>query len=192
MTEFREVWLHNAVEKVSALLSERAEVEVPQVRVSAGWPSKGGTSTKKKVIGQCWAATASEDGVAQIFISPVLEDGVSVLATLTHELIHATHPGAKHAGDFIRTAKAVGLEKKWTECNAGEELTELLVNVSTELGIYPHSKISLSAPEAKPQTTRMLKAQCPVCEYTVRLTQKWVDMGMPSCPEGDLMELEVK
>src|SRR4051812_9638082 len=103
MTEFREVWLHNAVEQVGALLKDRASVDVPAVRVSNGWPSKGGTSTKKRVIGQCWKSEATADGVPQIFISPTLDDGLDVLAVLVHELIHAIHPEAKHQGKFIET-----------------------------------------------------------------------------------------
>lgn len=191
MTQFREEWLHNAVEKVSALLSERASVTVPEVRVSTGWPSKGGTSLKKRVIGQCWKSEASEDKVAQIFISPMLDDAIIVLATLTHELIHAVHPEAKHQGNFITTAKAVGLTPKWTATNAGEELTELLKVVSAELGEYPHSKITPIMQE-KVQTTRMLKVVCPECDYTVRTTAKWLDVGNPRCPEGDEMFEEVK
>lgn len=47
--------------------------------------------------------------------------------------------------------------------------------------------------------SRMLKAVCPNedCElrdgdkpYTIRLTRKWADAGMPSCPCGTEMELE--
>lgn len=189
--QFREVWLHNAVEKVSALLSEHVE-KVPPVRVSAGWPSKGGTSTKKRVIGQCWKAEASEDGVAQVFISPMLDDGPAVLAVLVHELIHAIHPEAKHQGAFIGTAKDVGLVAPWTATSAGPDLTGMLVEIDKELGPYPHSKITPIVQE-KVQTTRMLKLECLTCGYIARTTQKWVDVGLPSCPDGDEMEIaEVK
>jgi hypothetical protein len=27
----------------------------------------------------------------------------------------------------------------------------------------------------------MLKAVCPACGYTVRLTKKWADLGLPLC-----------
>src|SRR4030088_2490873 len=27
-----------------------------------------------------------------------------------------------------------------------------------------------------------LKADCPECGYTIRLTKKWADLGLPSCP----------
>lgn len=186
-TEFREVWLHNAVEKVSALFEGHVE-KVPAVRVSTGWPSKGGTSLKKRVIGQCWKAEASQDGVAQVFISPMLDDGPAVLAVLVHELIHAIHPRAKHQGDFIGTAKNVGLVGPWAATSAGEDLTAKLVSINEELGSYPHSKITPIMQE-KVQTTRMLKLTAECCGYIVRTTQKWVDQGMPMCPHGNVMEL---
>jgi hypothetical protein len=32
----------------------------------------------------------------------------------------------------------------------------------------------------------MLKAFCPSCGYTVRLTSKWAALGLPTCPlDGD-------
>lgn len=35
----------------------------------------------------------------------------------------------------------------------------------------------------KKQTTRLKKAECGLCGYTVRLTQKWIDVGLPLCPK---------
>jgi len=40
-----------------------------------------------------------------------------------------------------------------------------------------------------PQTTRMLKVECPADGYIVRTTQKWIDLGLPTCPCGEEMEL---
>lgn len=34
----------------------------------------------------------------------------------------------------------------------------------------------------KPQTTRLLKAACSSCGYTVRVTKRWADKGLPVCP----------
>jgi hypothetical protein len=190
-TPFREVWLHNAVGHVNALLLDAGIPKVPEARVSVGWPSKGGTSLKKRVIGQCWHAESTGDHVAQVFISPMLEDGLSVLSTLVHEMVHVCHPGSKHQGKFIETAKAVGLTPKWTATNAGEELTAQLEKINEELGKYPHSKITPIVQE-KVQTTRMLKVECHTCGYIVRTTAKWLEVGLPSCPDGDEMEVEVK
>jgi hypothetical protein len=37
----------------------------------------------------------------------------------------------------------------------------------------------------------MLKAECPECGYTIRLTKKWADVGLPTCPtDGGGLVLE--
>ncbi len=28
----------------------------------------------------------------------------------------------------------------------------------------------------------MLKAECPECGYTIRLSKRWADLGLPTCP----------
>jgi hypothetical protein len=35
-----------------------------------------------------------------------------------------------------------------------------------------------------PQVGRMLKASCPSCGYLIRLTKKWIAVGLPDCPCG--------
>lgn len=185
----RETWLENAAEALRPLLLERADVEVPMISVAVGWPSKGGTSAKKRRIGECWRPDAVENGVGAIFISPSIGDPVQVLDVLLHEMIHAATPGAGHRGEFIRIAKDVGLVKPWTSTSPDAELLlPVLKEIAEGLGDYPHSKITPSV-QRPTQTTRMLKVQCPVCEYTVRTTQKWIDVGLPTCPDGDEMEL---
>lgn len=37
------------------------------------------------------------------------------------------------------------------------------------------------------QTTRLLKCQCDICGYTVRVTRKWLDIGAPHCPDHGAM-----
>lgn len=37
--------------------------------------------------------------------------------------------------------------------------------------------------------SRHRKAVCPSCGYTIRLSKKWADHGMPTCPCGDKLEL---
>jgi hypothetical protein len=34
----------------------------------------------------------------------------------------------------------------------------------------------------KMQSTRLLKASCPEYSYTIRLTKKWADLRLPTCP----------
>ena len=43
----------------------------------------------------------------------------------------------------------------------------------------------------KKQSSRLLKAECESCGYTVRVTRKWVDqVGAPHCPTHGEMSLD--
>ena len=165
-------------------------IELPEeVRVSVGWP--GGRGKKDGVIGQCWSSKASEDGVHQIFISPVLKDSDRVLATLVHELVHAVDDCNGHRAAFGRMARAMGLEGPLTATVAGDELKATLDKIIGKLGDYPHAALRGAVATSQPkQTTRMLKVECPDDGYTVRTTRKWLDaMGTPVCPCGLQMEV---
>ena len=185
----REQWLADAAKK----MCETFIYEDLDVHVSCGWPSRGGLSTKKRVIGECWRPTTSRDGKSHVFISPMLEEPIAVLATLLHELIHAWDRGEHgHKGAFIELAKKVGLERPWTATVPGEELTLKLKSMLEELGPYPHVPLEPLAVAKKVQTTRQLKLTAPCCGYIVRATARWIATGVPSCPCGTPMEQEVK
>jgi hypothetical protein len=192
--ETREAWLEAAALRVTRLF-KNINIEVPSVRVSVGWPSKGGLSSKNRTIGQCWKADISEDGVPQIFISPTLDGaGLTVLATLVHELIHAWDDcESGHKGEFARVAKQIGLQGKMTATYVEDDsnLGQKLAAVMQDLGDYPHSALSVEAMQKQrpKQTTRMLKLVTPdCCDYTVRTTAKWIEEGLPMCPHGITME----
>lgn len=186
----REAWLNSAVEALAPLLKQAgAHVDPMRVAVSVGFPSQA----VRKRIGECWPTASTNGGVSHMFISPTIDDTLKVLGTLTHELIHASDDCAsKHGGHFASCAKAVGLTGKMTATTVGPELEVSLKEIAQELGDYPHVKLNLSG--VKKQTTRMLKGVCgdPECpltdekggRYTVRLTAKWINVGMPSCPCG--------
>ena len=178
----REQWLTEAVDALAEEVFTPVGLDVPEVRVSVGWP--GGKGRKNSVIGQCWHKSASADGVAQVFISPVLADGPTVLSTLAHEVVHAIDENASgHRGAFAKMARAIGLEGKMTETTAGEALLETLKGIDARLGDYPHAAMSADESGRKKQTTRMLKLVCPESGYTLRTTRKWLlDYGAPLCP----------
>lgn len=183
----REAWLTAAVKALTPVLTATGAA-VPTVRVSVGFP--GGRGRKNAVIGQCWAAEAATDGVAQVFVSPTIVEPVQVLATLLHELIHAVDGNKSgHRGAFASIAREVGLTGKMTATTPGEALSARLTTISDGLGMFPHAALRTGVSGAhKPQGTRMLKVECPACGYTVRTTQKWLDIGTPSCPCGGSME----
>lgn len=190
----REAWLEAAVIRVSRLFKD-INIEMPPVRVSIGWPSKGGTARKKKVVGQCWSTKVSEDGVAQIFISPTLgSDKVEMLGVLVHEMIHAWDDvKSGHQGAFAEAFKKIGLVGKTTASNVGESLANKLKTIIETLGEFPHAPLNAEEMEKQTpkQTTRMIKLHAPdCCDYIVRTTRKHIDTGYPSCPHGTEMEEE--
>ena len=178
----REAWLAAMTERLRPLLAQAGAVVPDGVRLSVGFPSKGALSMRRRTVGQCWKAECSDDKCAQVFVSPLIGDGTEAAAILVHELIHAAHPNAGHKGAFKRSALAVGLDGKMTETNAGSGLTNRLNALISEVGEYPHSKLSPLALRTKKQGTRLLKASCDGCGYTVRVTAKWLEIGAPICP----------
>lgn len=188
----REEWLVAATAALAPLFEAIGET-IPAVRVSVGWP--GGRGKKNDVIGQCWPTSLSADKVAQVFISPVLADGVKVLDVLTHELVHAVDDcQSGHKGRFTKVAKALGLTGKMTATVAGEDLKASLEGILEDLGEYPHAALASGQGAEGPakQGTRMLKVECGEGSgYVVRMTRKWIDeYGTPSCPCHDAPMIE--
>lgn len=180
----RETWLEKATEHLREYFEEYG-YELPKVHVSAGWPSRGGMSTKKRVLGECWKPEVSKDGQSHIFINPMMDSSVDVLGVLIHELVHAWDRGVSgHRGDFIVAAKKVGLEGPWTATSVGDDLKEKLENLVEVIGQYPHSKLDPTQVAKKKQSTRMIKTECTEGSgYIARLTKKWIEeYGAPICP----------
>lgn len=190
----REAWLNACAAQILERFSPEFEKHfgsdgwkhLEHLKVSTGFPSRGGLT---KVIGECWKAKASADETTHhIFINPKLDDLVEVVATLAHEMVHAADDGEHgHKGPFVRCVRDLGLEGKATATFAGEEFAEWARSLDVTLGQYPHvGLIPLSV--TKKQGTRMLKLEAPCCGYVVRTTQKWIDVGYPSCPCGNPLE----
>lgn len=184
----RESWMLSAIHLLTPLFEE-ADLVVPPVRVSFGWP--GGRGKKKGVIGQCFPGSMVKDGQPAIFISPVRMEPVDVLETLTHELVHAClgRDRSDHRGSFAKAAAKVGLAAPWTATAwADDEATTQRVNdLLVQLGPLDHASIASSGTQ-RIQTTRMLKVECGECGCVLRMTQKWVDeSGLPTCGCGGEM-----
>ena len=182
----REEWLLAAIELFKPDFAEHAIIP-EKLRVTCGWPSRGGRAEKKKVLGEAWPPSCSEDGHTEVFIAPTLSNGLKVLDVLVHELVHAAVGCDEgHKGQFRVVAKALGLEGKMTETVAGEDLLVRLREIETALGEYPHAK--LTPTNKKTQSTRMLKIICK-CGWMARTSQKWIDLGLPTCACGEDMEV---
>ena len=185
----REEWLTAGIEEVRSLFDLSGKSLPKQIRVSCGFPS---TALRSGAIGECWINSASADGTFEILIHPKLADPVAVFEVLIHELCHATAGAFNHGINFQKIAKAMHLEaigsgrQPWKSTKGNANFLPTYADIITSLGDYPHAELK-SDRQIKKQTTRLLKAVCPSCGYTVRLTQKWADQGMPDCPCGDTL-----
>lgn len=186
----REVWLTalaaDMMPHIAAVAEEvvgnGTEFRFPEVKVSCGWPHKGGLA-KRRVRGQCWDTSASEGNFAEIFISPVEDEADEVAHILAHELIHALLGTAVgHKKPFPQIAKAIGLEGKPTCTVGGEGFKAWADAMVAKLGAYPHAELRGTVGKTKSKTY-LIKASCPECDYTIRVTQKHIDAGgLPACP----------
>jgi hypothetical protein len=174
----REEWLNQAVEELRPIFDGLHPLP-EKIRVTCGFPSVRSTALKKR-IGEHWSPKASEDQTHEILISPVLDNATEVFAVLVHELGHAATDGDGHQGRFPALMKSLHLEGKPSATFAGEKFKEVYKDLIDGLGEYPHAKLNVGS--YKKQPTRMLKASCPACGYTVRLTAKWSGLGLPICP----------
>lgn len=185
----REAWLQ-AFAATWAPRSEGLGFPLPPVKVSCGWPSRGGLATARRRVGECWSHEASGEGYHEIFISPLLDTPLEALETLVHELGHAAVGTADgHGAKFRSYCKAAGLEGKPATTSAGPELRQFLEKKIAELGDYPHSQFRPPVKESKKsEKGRFLKVECPGCGYKIRTTKLWLLKGVPTCCCGERME----
>jgi hypothetical protein len=191
----REAWLTAAGQEIRKQVFP--DHEIPEFRVSVGWP--GGRGKKSSTIGQCWNTSCADDGLAQVFVSPVVKSEIEVLRVLVHEMIHVfDNCEHGHRGTFLQIFRAVGMVGKATECEAGAELLETLGKIVQLLGAYPHAALRSSTPAGKigepKQKSRQLLVECADCGYKARTTRQWLDdVGAPICPcNTEPMEEKVK
>lgn len=185
----RAKWLTKAAADVGKEFVKLGYTVPETVRVSVGFP-KGRHG--KKPVGQCWGSQASDDGHAEIFISPELgvtndkakaTETVLVLATLAHEIAHAIVGfEAKHGKVFTKCAYDIGLEGKPTATVAGPTFDDWARRWIDKHGTFPMGRLNKVGQVGK-QTTRLIKCECLGCGYVARVTRKWIDeAGAPICP----------
>lgn len=180
----REQWLSGLVAELRPVFDSVGHPLPDRIRVTCGFPSKAARSDKARRIGEHWSPKASEDGTHEILISPVIDDPVEAAGILVHELAHAATDGDGHQGRFPRLVTALHLEGKPSATTVGDKFRAEFGALIDSLGAYPHARLNVSG--RKVQSTRLLKAVCPTCGYTVRVTQKWAQLGLPVCPtDGD-------
>lgn len=182
----REDWLVELATRLEVLFKQHGAT-LPKYRVTCGFPSTGGLSAKNRTIGQCWSPEASADNTTEIIIGITQDDPMRVAGVLAHEMVHAAvGVAAGHRGPFRKLALDIGLEGPMTATTEGEAFKQAAQPMLDAIGDYPHAK--LDATKRKKQGTRMIKASCTACGYTVRSTAKWIGIATPTCPDPDCHE----
>jgi hypothetical protein len=186
----REDWLTAAIASLRPVFAGHGITLPARIRATCGLPS---TFTRSGTLAECWADTDSADGTHEVMISPTLADPAQVLAQLVGALAHAAPGAMSHTSNaFIEAAANLGLcpaGDNWRMVQGAEDFPQAYAGVLASLGAYPHAPLNVGT--KKTQSTRMLKAVCPTCGYTVRLSAKWADKGLPTCPtDGDTFALE--
>lgn len=189
MFETREQYLSAAVEELRPLFEARGFPLPDLIRVACGFPSSKARS-QHRAIGEHWSPSASSDSHHEILISPVMDDPFEVFGVLVHELCHAATDGDGHRGRFPTAARLLWLEGKPTSTTIGDKFRDYMGDIVRSLGDYPHAALNVRA-NKKTQSTRMLKACCVGCGYTVRLTAKWAykqdgTPNLPLCPNDSI------
>src|ERR1700680_655242 len=157
---YREAWLQASASYLFDHIVEHGFPRI-EVRVSCGWPVRGGMARGRTVIGQWFPPPFWQDGTPQIFISPRIADSVDVLGTLLHELLHAS-VGCQHGHKkpFSQAARKVGLAGPPTATVVGESLRPLLLSYVERVGPYPHAAITVKSKVKVGSRLRLYQCGC--------------------------------
>ena len=153
----RETWLRAAYAIVRKELLPQAPV---QVAISWSFPSKGGTKSSRRTIGECHykgGSAVKVEGDRVILVSPTLQEPYALIEVLVHEMVHAALPmGSGHRAPFSRLAKSIGLVKPWTATTAGPDLKAKIEGWLKRLPAWPGGYLRI----VSTQKNRQLKAVC--------------------------------
>lgn len=214
----RETWLHQMAELMRPRFEELG-FPIPKFRVAIGFTSGGQRSNAGAECwnSHCSDDQAFEILIAPDMVEPYML--CNCLAhELTHAAVGFEHG---HKGDFAKVCKALGLLGPMTATTAGPLFKEYVAPFLEKLGPIPHARLKFDrmplpgpvdpatpgsevgerpaqpriggrASTAKPkQGTRLKKAECSQCGYTVRVTARWLEIGPPHCPTHGAMDVDV-
>lgn len=171
----RVAYYEAAYERIRAQILPEAP---PSATISVGFPSKK-RSGKAMTIGECAydCIKDHEDGFGAenlITIHPIVgDDVVRALATLLHEMIHASlEPRVGHKKPFQVVCKRVGLLKPWTATEPDDDLRKKLQGIAYELERdlgYSPKGVYVPPPPRVVKASTVIKVGC-ACDNGVTLS----------------------
>jgi hypothetical protein len=164
----RESWLADfataAKPHLTASIGGLGGNEEAVIRLSCGFTPKTGRKAADAAI---VPPSASDDFIAEIFVSPII-DSTEAVAKLVLPLLKLAH-----TGNWRSAAPSVAKPL--------ESLPYWAVDILAEIGAYPHAALEIAA--APKQTTRLLKVACLNDGYIARVSRSTlVNLGAPICP----------
>ena len=169
----REEWLKELANRAIPVIAHHVQYteEETAVKLSCGFPAKQGK--RNPVHASLVPPTNSADFYAEIFVTPELSAKREVARAVLPLLVAVVTGDYRQHTAYRNAIRRLGL-------NAGE-LPSWAKPIVDELPAYPHA--SLTLPEVKKQTTRLLKVECVPCNYIARVSRATLDrLGTPVCP----------
>ena len=199
----KEIGISPVVAEGNRVLSEAIKhfgLSIPPEKIILTVQSKG----RKNALGWFWSDSwkLKKASYHEINLSAEHLAEHNMGETLLHELAHAENchqgiqdcdkSGRRHNKKFKTMAEKLGLtvEKAgslgWAYTDLAEPGKQFLEGIKFDRSIF--EMFRKGASKSGKQSTRLLKCECPDCGYVVRTTQKWLDIGVPTCPCGTEME----
>lgn len=193
------------IEESNRVLAEAIKhfnLTVPVENIVVTIQSKG----RKQALGWFWSNRwtpgAKKTSLHEINLSAEHLREHNMGETLIHELAHAENhhlniadtdkTGRRHNKKFKDMAEKLGLVVTQSKSlgfaftDLGEPAKKFLDGIKFDRQLFELCRIEPSSKTK--EGTRLLKCQCPECGYVVRTTQKWLDVGVPTCACGTEME----
>ena len=180
----REQWLTEVAEQVRPIFL-RQGFKLGDFRVTCGWPCRFATSLRGQRVGECHSFRLSKAGVAEVFISPTLDEPLKVAGTLCHELVHVSvGTEAGHKGPFTKACRYIGLVGRPTIAMPGAKLNEQLSKIIETIGEYPHKALTVER-KLVARKPPAVKLYCGGCGCEVSIPPDWlISVGPPTCACG--------
>jgi hypothetical protein len=133
LPEYQASWLRSAVRYLRKDFREIGYPLPHGIQIDVSFP----TYPRKKVGSNWMGSHWRPFDTHLIHINPTLT-GLWALDILVHELVHAVAPEkAHHGGEFMKIAKAIGLDDSGPSAEAKDPLMRRLIAIRNTLGPYP-------------------------------------------------------
>jgi len=181
----RDEWLKLAIDFIGLNIFHKEGFSVPSAIAISESGKQGETDLTR--LGACQGRYDTELKVHKFKVAPSLNDSYLVLKLITHDLVHAlVGERCRHGGEFITVARGIGLEGNRAICLPSSKHNGLFTSFLDLHGSIPDTIFELK--KKMPEKSRNIKIECHVvtenikCGYNFRLSSKWLDLGIPSCP----------